>query len=153
MLLYISLKSLILKPEHVWFTHITISKNRSIWLRDWAMNQVSKTLWHASPAHVNPKINFIWLNHALWGWSEMTGSAGNINVLVIVHMNVLDWNVPNPLEMGSPSRRQSMESMVLLNAVSFTSTSTSHEYDHEKPLPGTNQNHLLRRTASQGGFL
>ena len=34
--------------------------------------------------------------------------------------------------------------MVLLDAVSFTSTSTSHEYDHENPLPGANQNHLTK---------
>ena len=45
---------------------------------------------------------------------------------------------PIPLRWGSPKRREGMESRVLWDVVSFTSTSTSHEYDHEEPLPGAN---------------
>ena len=58
-----------------------------------------------------------------------------MNVFVIVLVHVLDRNVPYSLEMGIPNRRDGRESRILWDAVSFTSTSMFHEYDHETPLP------------------
>ena len=66
----------------------------------------------------------------------MIGSARNVHVFVIVLVHVLDRNVPDSLEMGIPNKRDGRESRILWDAVSFTSTSTAHEYDHEPPLPG-----------------
>ena len=67
--------------------------------------------------------------------SETIGFCRNVHGFVIVLVHVLDGNVLNSLEMGISNRRDGRESRVLWDAVSFTSTSTSHEYDHETPLP------------------
>ena len=76
-------------------------------------------------------------------WSETIGSARNVPVFVIVLVHVLDRNVPDSLEMEIPNRRDGRESRILWDAISFTST--AHDYNHEPPLPGAHQNHLLRR--------